>query len=591
MSQKSSPSELKATLMQFRPHLMRAWAFALVAGVLVLAPTFYMFEVYDRVVNSRNHVTLLMLTLAVAWVYLVMEVLDWARAETLREVGESLDGVLGTRIFDVVFQANLKRLPGGIQPIHDLRTVREFLYSPSLAALMELPLAFIFAGLLFMLSPWLGWAAVAGGLVQALLARLNERGAQSLLSEANQAAMGAQQYADQALRGTLVVEAMGMQDNVRKGWMQQQQRFLGLQALASHVGAAFQSGAKFVQTTMGSLLLGVAAWLLLENQLPGGGGMLIVGSVLGGRMLAPLVQLIAQWRMVVGVRDAWSRLETAMFQIPLKPPSMPLPSPTGHLRVDALVAGAPNAKESILKGLNFALAPGNVMAVVGPSAAGKSTLARALVGLWPASSGSVRLDGVDVATWDKAELGPFLGYLPQDVELHDGTLAENIARFGNVDPAKLEEAARSVGLMGFVAALPQGFDTPVGPQGVLLSAGQRQRVALARAVYGNPVLVVLDEPNSSLDEVGDAALAQTIALLSARGTCFVLMTHRTGVLAVATHMLVLIDGQQQLFGPRDQVLAAFNQATQKAAQPKVTEPAKRLVNAGAAVAPAGTALV
>ena len=286
--------------------------------------------------------------------------------------------------------------------------------------------------------------------------------------------------------------------------------------MASNVGAAFQSGAKFVQTTMGSLLLGVAAWLLLENQLPGGGAMLIVGSVLGGRMLAPVVQLISQWRMVVGVRDAWNRLETVMEQLPVKPPSMPLPAPSGRLTVEALVAGAPNSKQSILKGLNFALSPGNVMAVVGPSAAGKSTLARALVGLWPASSGSVRLDGVDVATWDKSELGPYLGYLPQDVELHDGTLAENIARFGAIDPAKLEEAARIVGLMGLIETLPGGFDAQVGPQGALLSGGQRQRVALARAVCGNPVLVVLDGPNSSLDEAGDAALAQAVALMSSR---------------------------------------------------------------------------
>ena len=294
--------------------------------------------------------------------------------------------------------------------------------------------------------------------------------------------------------------------------------------------------------------------------------MMIVASVLGGRMLAPLVQMVSQWRAVVNVRDAWRRLEQLLTQIPERPEAMSLPAPRGVLSVEHVIAGAPGSNAPILRGIAFALQAGEVLAVVGPSASGKTTLARLLVGLWPTVSGKVRLDGADVFSWDKLELGPYMGYLPQGVELLEGTLAENIARFGEVDMDKVQAAARAVGLHELILALPQGYDSPVGRDGAMLSGGQRQRVALARALYDDPVFVVLDEPNSSLDEAGDAALAQAIAELKARGTTFVIMTHRTSVLAVADKMLVLRDGTQQAFGPRDEVLAALNQAAAQANQ-------------------------
>ena len=317
---------------------------------------------------------------------------------------------------------------------------------------------------------------------------------------------------------------------------------------------------------MGSALLGLGGWLVLQNTLAGGAGMMIVASVLGGRMLAPVVLAVSQWRAVVNVRDAWRRLDGLLAAVPEPAESMSLPAPRGVLQVEQIVAAAPGSNAPILRGVAFALAPGEVLGVVGPSASGKTTLARVLIGLWPSMGGKVRLDGADVFAWNKLELGPHLGYLPQGVELLDGTLAENIARFGEVDRAKVEAAARLVGLHDFILALPQGYDSPVGPGGAILSGGQRQRVALARALYGDPVFVVLDEPNSSLDEAGDAALLQAIAQMKARGTTFVVMTHRVSVLGVADKMLVLRDGTQQAFGPRDQVLAALNQANQSAAQ-------------------------
>jgi ATP-binding cassette subfamily C exporter for protease/lipase len=355
------------------------------------------------------------------------------------------------------------------------------------------------------------------------------------------------------------MESMGMLDAVHGRWQKRQREFLAFQATASQGAGLWTAMSKAVQQVMSSLLLGLGAWLLLNNSLNGGSSMMIIGSVLGGRVLAPLSQLVAQWNGVVNVRGAWGRLEALLAQVPVKPEAMPLPAPKGYLTVEGLMAGAPGQQVPIVRGVQFALNPGEVLAVVGPSASGKTTLARLLVGLWPSMGGKVRLDGADIHTWDKTELGPYLGYLPQGVELLDGTLAENIARFGDVDMVQVEAAARLVGLHELIMSLPEGYNSPVGRDGAMLSGGQRQRVGLARALYGKPVFVVLDEPNSSLDEAGDAALANAIAALKQLGTTFVVMTHRTSVLGVADKMLIMRDGAQQAFGPRDEVLAALQQ--------------------------------
>lgn len=560
------PSErtpLHAAVLVFKPYYWRSFRFALITALLVLAPTMYMFEVYERVVNSRNHLTLAMLTLLVVLAYVVMEVVDWARSENMREAGQMLDQQLSPRVFRAMYASNLYRLgPPSIQPMNDFRTVRDFLHHPVLGAVMEAPVSLVFLVILYFTNPLLGWAALIGAVVQVGLAWLNERSTNPPLSEANRCAIAANQYAEGSLRNAEVIEAMGMLQHIHHRWLEKQQKFLQLQAQASDKAGAFQAGGKFIQTTMGSLLLGLGALLILENALPGGPGMMIVASVLGGRVLAPFVQAVAQWRAVINVRDAWLRLDQLLLKIPERPETMPLPAPRGLLSVEQLVAGAPGSNVPILRGAAFSLQPGEALAVVGPSASGKTSLARLLVGLWPAMSGKVRLDGVDVFTWNKEELGPFLGYVPQGVELLPGSLAENIARFGEVDMAKVEAAARLVELHDYIMALPQGYDSPVGRDGAMLSGGQRQRVALARALYDDPVFVVLDEPNSNLDEVGDAALARAIMQLKARGTTFVIMTHRTSILAVVDKMLILRDGTQQAFGPRDQVLAALNQANQ-----------------------------
>ena len=574
MSQNKPASELRQAVSALNPYFIRAGWFSFFATLLILAPSGYMLEVYDRVVNSRSYMTLAMLTLVVLAAFVLMEVLEWVTAEILHEASLDFDRKLSGRIFAAIFEANLKRLPGGTaQPMNDFRSLRDFFHAPVVLALMQAPVSLVFLLLIFAISPVLGWSAVIAAIVQTFVGWLNERSTQPPLLAANQSAAAAQQYADGTLRNAQVIESMGMLRDIHKRWIAKQREFLGLQAKASDHAGYYQAVSKFLQNTVSSMMLGLGAWLLLNDQLSGGASYMIVGSILGGRVLAPLVQIVSQWQTVVNVRGAYARLDSLLTAVPVRPPGMALPAPQGQLQVDNLMASAPGSQVPILKGVNFSLQPGEVLAVVGPSASGKTTLARLLVGLWPALNGKVRLDGVDVFNWDKSELGPHVGYLPQGVELFEGSVAENIARFGDLDQAKVEAAARTVGLHEFILALPQGYDSPVGREGAMLSGGQRQRIALARALYGKPAFVVLDEPNSSLDEQGDAALASAIAHYAARGTTFVVMTHRTSVLGVANKMLVLRDGQVQLFGPRDDVLKALKEAAEKARQAITVMPA------------------
>ena len=557
------PSELALAFEPLKPVLMRAAGFSMIISLLALSPTVYMLEVYERVVNARSGMTLAMLTVVVVLCYAVMEILEKVRGAMMRAAGVQLDEKLSERVYNAMFQGFLKRhVSGGTQVLNDLKLVREFLFNPALLAVLEAPVALVALALIFAINPLLGWSAVLGALAQMGVAYMNERATRKPLNEANRSAAAAQQFAEASLRNAHVMESMGMLDAVQARWQKRQDQFLAHQAQASEGAGLWTAMSKLIQQLMGSVLLGLGAWLFLGNALNGGDSMIIIGSVLGGRVLAPLGQVVAQWNAVFNVRAAWARLEALLAQIPEKPEAMSLPAPKGFLTVEALMAGAPGQQVPIVRGVQFGIQPGEVLAVIGPSASGKTTLARLLVGLWPAISGKVRLDGADVHAWDKAELGPYLGYLPQGVELLDGTLAENIARFGDVDMVQVEAAARLVGLHELIMSMPQGYNSPIGRDGTMLSGGQRQRVGLARALYGKPVFVVLDEPNSSLDEVGDAALAKAIATLKQMGTTFVVMTHRSSILGVADKILLMREGAQQAFGPRDEVLAALQQKAQ-----------------------------
>lgn len=561
---------MREALASLIPFLKRAFYFSLVVNVLVLAPSAYMMEVYDRVVNSRSHTTLLMLTLLVVGAYLLLEALEWVRRQVMHDAGMKLDKGLRERVFGAVFMARIQNIPGvGAQALRDLKTLREFLPSPGFLAFIDTPLALLVLVIIFLMAPALGWFAVAGALVQFMIGVINERRIREPLLAANRNAMRAQTYADGVIRNAQVIESMGMLGHIHKRWMERQQEFLWQQAEASDHAGTNAALSKLVQSLLASLLLGMGCWLTLKGELHGSG--MIVASILGGRVLAPLVQVIGSWRQVEGALESFSRLEGLLKEFPLQEKGMSLPEPTGFLSVEGVIAGAPRSPVQILKGVSFRVAPGGSLAIVGPSASGKTTLARLLVGVWPAMQGKVRLDGNDIYQWDKEELGQYIGYLPQNVELFEGTIAENIARFGDPDDEKVNEACRMVGLSDFIETLPKRYDTQIGDDGSFLSGGERQRVALARAVYGMPKFVVLDEPNASLDEAGDAALLSAVKLLRAQGTTVIVITHRMNILGAIEHMLVLVDGQVQRFGTCKEVMEAL-QSQSAAQQPLKPKP-------------------
>lgn len=552
------PSELQKLFLEMAVPVRRAFFFSIFINLLTLAPTLYMMQVYDRVIYSRNVTTLVMLTGLVLGLYVLTVVLDFVRGEIMANAALKLDQTLGERLFDLVFDASLRRLPGGANhALADLRNLRDFLSSPAVMAAMDVPLALLFLILIYLINPVLGHFSLIGALLQFILTYVQERRTDPPLKQAGAAMMNSQSYAHGVLRNAQVIEAMGMLPVLRQRWQARQRHFLRFQALASDHAGSGMVVAKVVQIAQTSLLLGLACWLTLKGMMAGGGSAMIVASVLGGKVVQPLVQLTSMWKMVVGARDSFGRLDKLLQEVPPRPNSMRLPAPKGHLVADGVVAAPPGATAPVLKGITLQAFPGEVLAVIGPSASGKTSLARVLIGLWPTMVGKVRLDGVDIHQWSKAELGPHLGYLPQEVALFEGTLAENIARFGPVDMAQVEAAARVVGLDEIVAALPAGYDTEIGSDGCFLSGGQRQRVALARAVYGNPRLVILDEPNASLDEAGDTALSQALLALKAGGAAVIVISHLTSVLRVVDRMLVIQEGVTKLYGKRDEVLAVL----------------------------------
>jgi len=566
MKPDSPVSEMRLALLAFNPLWRSVMAISLVIGLLGFTSTLYMLEVYDRVVTSRSMNTLLMLTAVAFGAYAFMEVLEKFRSRMLWSVGIQFELKLSDRVYNAMFDGLLKKqMSGALSVQNDLRTVRDFFNNPALTAALEVPMALVSVVLIFLINPLLGWAALVGALMQTFVAWLLQRASRKPLLEAQRRSQEAQMYAEASLRNTQVMESMGMMPAVMAQWQKKQQGFLAFQAQASEAAGGLNALTKLLQQLMGSVMLGLAAWMLLDNKLNGGSAMMIISSVLAGRLLTPLIQVVQQWSALVSVTASWARLDQLMSVVPARAQNMTLPAPKGELIVEALSGGPPGHAQPVLRGVQFGLPPGCVLGVIGPSASGKTSLARLLMGIWVPMAGKVRLDGADVHIWDKEELGPYLGYLPQGVELMEGSLAENIARFGDVDMGRVEDVARLVGLHAFILSLPQAYETPVGRDGGLLSGGQRQRVALARALYGSPVLVVLDEPNSSLDEAGDAALSQAILTMKSRGTTFVVITHRTSVLSVTDRLLLLRDGTQQLYGPTAEVMQKLMPAAVPAA--------------------------
>ncbi|MDP1684258.1 type I secretion system permease/ATPase [Hydrogenophaga sp.] len=558
-------NEIGQALHGFRVAFRNVGVFSAFINLLMLVPSLYMLQVYDRVLASGNQTTLLMLTIMVVGTYLLMNGLELVRSFLLIRVGAQLDQRLNQRVYTAAFEQNLKRAGGNAgQALNDLTTVRQFVSGNGLFAFFDAPWFPVYLAVIFLFDWVLGVFAVGGTLLLIGLAWANEVVSRKPLAEANAMSVAAGNLATNNLRNAEVIEAMGMLPNLMGRWYQLHSRFLKLQGEASEKAGVVTALSKFARVSLQSLILGLGALLALENRITP--GMMIVGSILMGRALAPVDQLINVWKGWSATRSAYQRLADLLSAHPARERGMALPRPQGQLVLEAVTAMPPGSGVPALRNLQFQLPPGEVLGVIGPSGSGKSTLARLLVGVWPASAGKVRLDGSDVYQWNKDELGPHVGYLPQDIELFGGTVSENIARFGEIDPQKVIAAATLAGVHDLILHFPQGYDTVLGDGGAGLSGGQKQRIGLARALYGDPALIVLDEPNSNLDDLGEQALLAALTQLRQQGKTLVVVSHRTSILAVTTRLLLLRQGSLQAFGPTRDVLAELARAQQP--QPK-----------------------
>lgn len=558
-------TELVEILLSFRKAFYTAGIFSMFINLLGLVPSIYMLQIYDRVLQSRNLTTLVMLTVILLAFYVMLGLLEYARSKLLVRIGAQLDQALSERVFTASFEGYLRKSGGNAaQALGDLTNIRQFLTGSGLFAFFDAPWAPIYLAVIFMFSPWLGVFAMLAALVLFGLAWATEMLTRKPLAEAATYASAANAYAANNLRNAEVIEAMGMLGNLKRRWLQRQLRFLALQNEASERAGAISAVTKTTRITVQSLVLGLGAWLVIHGDITPGA--MIAGSILLGKALGPVEMAIGVWKQLVSARTAYHRLEQLLTDHPKRVEAMSLPRPLGNLLLEDVSAIPPGTKNIIVRQVGFRLDAGQVLGIIGPSGSGKSTLARLLVGIWPAATGKVRLDGADVFQWDKAELGPAVGYLPQNIELFEGTIAENIARFGEVDSEKVVEAAKLAGVHEMILRFPNGYDTPIGDGGGALSGGQRQRIGFARAIYGNPSLVVLDEPNSNLDDAGETALVKAVLGLKERGVSVVLITHRTNIIAAVDLLAVMADGVLKLFGPRDQVLQAIQQQNRQALQ-------------------------
>ena len=543
--------------------------FSSVINILMLTPSIYMLQVYDRALPSGNTATLFMLTLLVVFMFAIMALMDYVRGIVIIRLGNQFDNALSPALYTAACEKNrVKRSPNAGQAISDLTTLRQFITGPALFAIFDSVWFPVYVGVIFLFNTWLGLFSLAGAFLLLGLAFINEKMTRTLLNEAGSHALFSNHQANSTLQNAEILLALGMTDNVKARWWRAHQQFLYCQGAASERAALMSAITKTVRMALQSLMLGLGCWLAILGDISP--GMMIAGSILLGRALAPVEQLIGVARGYRSARQAWERVSCLIRDYPPVQESVCLPAAQGVLTVENLTVSAPgNAQQPLLHAINLQVQPGEVLGIVGASASGKSCLARVLCGVWPADEGDVRLDGADIYHWQKQHAGPGIGYLPQDVSLFTGTIAENIARFGEIDSPLLIATAKLAGVHEMILRMPDGYNTLIGEQGTTLSGGQKQRIGLARALYGNPALVILDEPNASLDEQGELALQQVIRQLSQQKKTVVIISHRPGILPLTSHLLVLEGGKQKLYGPTSQLL---QHAARPANQPK-TAPA------------------
>lgn len=560
---------LESALKDSRAGFAAVALFSFFINLLMLTVPVYLLQIFDRVLTSRGIDSLLYLTLVAGFALLTLAALEAVRSRVMVLISTTLEQRVSGVVLTESAVANLRgaRDPS-VQGLRDLSTVRTFLTSAAIFPIMDAPWTPIFLLVIFLLHPILGWLAVAGALVLLVLALINELATRQLLLRSGGASIRAMRQADATVRNADAIEAMGMMPDLVRRWHRQNGKTLALQALASNRSGGIKAASRFVRLFLQIGMFGAGAWLVLGNEITPGA--MIAGSILLSRALAPVEMAIGSWRSAIGARDAYRRVRSQLVEAAPRGGQMKLPPPKGAISVEAMTFIHPSTSEPALRGIQFELEAGESLGLIGPTAAGKTTLARLLVGNLRPQAGHARLDGVDIAQWGSDEVGRYVGYLPQDVELFNGAVAENIARMGKGDPEAIVAAALLAGVHKMILRLPNGYGTEIGDYGAVLSGGMRQRIAFARALYGDPRFVVLDEPNASLDQAGADALLSTIDTLRERKVTLIVIAHHPAVLRHVDKVLVLREGQIQTFGPREDVIAQLTKPAPQYSIPKQT---------------------
>ncbi len=559
--------ELRKAIFKAKTAFFMAGFFSLFINLLMLVPTLYMLQLYGRVVTSRSEETLYMLTGLVIVLFITLALLEMVRSRILVRIGNKIDKILSQRVFDALFKL-AEKYPGkaSTSALSDLTQIRQFMTGNGLFAFFDAPWIPIYIALLFYFHEDYGYFAIFAAVVLVIITIINNYSTKAKLNEANQHNSSSMMFVNTNLRNAEVIHAMGMKDNIRDMWKEKHYSFLRAQSDASASAGVWANISKITRMMFQSLMLGLGGYLVIQNEV--GSGMMIAGSIVMGRALAPLDLMVNTWKQFSSARTSYKRLNALLSDFPKEKEYMELPAPKGELLLEQVVVVPPNGKSPSLRGISMQINKGDIVGIIGPSAAGKSSLARVILGLWPLQNGKARLDGADISQWDKVALGKYIGYLPQDIELFDGTVSQNIARFNEVDPKSVVKAAQMAGVHDMILRLPDGYDTKIGVGGSTLSGGQRQRIGIARAIYDDPVLVVLDEPNSNLDEIGEAGLIQAINYLKQIKSTVILITHRPNILQVTNKIAVLKNGLLEMYGATSAVLAKLRENASPKPQPK-----------------------
>jgi len=551
----NSKKPIRTLLINCRRTFYFAFALTILIDALSLAPIVYMMSTFDRVISARSGVTLVSLTVIVIAVYIFWSALEWIRTRLLVSLSLRIDWDLGSKVFDASFRRHVGRKEVNVQQLlGDMVALRHFFTGAPILALMDAPFAVVFIIIGAFFHPYLAIFAAVASFLMLIAAYATQRISGPILKEANDAKDEASSFAAQSLRQAESTLALGMMPAIRQRWYKEHRRFLLNQVNASEAAGLTGGISGFLQKAFPSLQMALGAFLAINNLITS--GMVIAATMLISKSIAPIQKLIGSWKDIVAARQAFDRLNALLVQDFHRESRMKLPPVLGKLTVAAATAVPPGANKAVVGNINFAANPGEAIAIVGPSASGKTSLVRMLVGIWAPVSGNVRLDGVEISDWDHEELGPQIGYVPQDIEFYDGTVAENISRFGDVDAHKVVQAAKIIGMHEVILSFPDGYDTKLGETGFALSGGQRQRIAIARALYGFPKYLVMDEPNANLDEVGEAILVQAIQFLKSHGATIIITTHRPRLVGAVDRLLVMREGLQVGFGPAEEMLNA-----------------------------------